>query len=384
MNLSDLIKSLTADEVKATILSILESLDFPVASWAKGAIIRTIIAAFSKVVSTFTELQVLVAKSGFLDYAEGDWLTLLAEQVYNVTRNPATQATGFLTLNNSAGGDYPYAAQALRFYNPATGKLYRNTGAFHLHPLETGLVIPIEAVELGADSTSAAGTITALETTLIGVTCSNAAEVVGFNAESDPDLRLRCRLKLGSLSPNGAADAYDFVARSTDLNGGVTVTRTRPVLDSDTGQATLYIAGPSGAIGAPDVALVQDAVDRICTPLGFDCTVVSASNLVLNVTQTVYVYTSLGLTNAEVQAAVQAQLTAWIPTIPVGGYRPTGTGVVDLDKIKAEILATKTDAGTDLGIFRILASIPNINTPVDESEVVVPGAIFISVIQVAP
>lgn len=91
----------------------------------------------------------------------------------------------------------------------------------------------------GSGSTSNAGAIDTLQTTLIGVTCSNAGALVGDDAETDTELRLRCRSKLASLSPNGPAAAYDFVARSSALNGGVTVTRTQVEADSDTGSLTI-------------------------------------------------------------------------------------------------------------------------------------------------
>ena len=66
MALSDLLTALTPDQLKATMLAQLTALGFPVASWARGAVIRTLVSVYSSLVSPFTELQVLVARSGFL------------------------------------------------------------------------------------------------------------------------------------------------------------------------------------------------------------------------------------------------------------------------------------------------------------------------------
>ena len=107
--------------------------------------------------------------------------------------------------------------------NPTTNKAYRNTGSVSLGAMAT-LTIPIRAVEAGSTSTSTAGTITAFETPVLGVTVSNAVEVVGRDEELDPALRARCSEKLGSLSPFGPWDAYTYAARNATRADGTLVT----------------------------------------------------------------------------------------------------------------------------------------------------------------
>lgn len=381
-SITDLVKSLSKEEIKATLLGILETLELPVASWGKGAVIRTLVTLFSTAVSPLTAIQAAIASSGFLDWAEGDMLSLLAEQVYGVTRPTGTFAPGFLTLNNAQGGNYPQDPRTFTIYNPATKKRYWNTAAFTLGPLETGLVIPIVAIDVGSSSTSAAGTITALETTLLGVTCTNAAAVIGTDAMSDPELRELCRLQIAMASPNGPADAYDFVCRNSLLNGGVVVNRTRPKPDSDTGAWTTYVAGPSGAIGAPDIALLQNAVDRLCTPMGFDMTVVSATPVTLAVSGFVYVYTKQNVDSDALEAAAEAALTAYVPTLPIGGDHVLGVGAVYVNALEAVAKGAIPTGHASAPAFLSTLTVPSSNFAVDEDEVVMPGVMSITAIQV--
>lgn len=377
IDLNDLIKPLTRDEIRATIYSLLNTLGFPVASWAKGAWYRTIISVFAKVASTFTEFQALVTRSGFLDYCEGPWLILLAEQVYGYIATPASYAVGNLTLNNTAGGSFAANAGDFRVYNPTTKAIYRNRIAFTLAPNQMGKVIEIEALEPGSASSSAGGTITAVETVWNGVEVTNAAAVVGFDAESPESIRLNCRLSLGAMSPNGPIDAYSYVARTFALNGGVVVNRTRRLIENDLGQSTLLVAGPSGAISAPDVAKIQDAVNRLCTPLGYDCTIASATNRVVNISATVYAYSTEGLDPAIVQPKSEANLIKWVQTIPIGGDEPLTPqpGKIYVNAIENQVMGL--NEGQPSPFFTVVVQVPSTNLDLDPTHVPVPGTITV-------
>lgn len=375
--LSDLITALTAEQIETTTLSILQTIGFPVASWHKGGVYRTIFATIAKVLAPFTNLQVLITKSGFLDYSESPWLEFLAEEVYGVTPTPLSFATGPLTVDNNAGGDFHFEPRAFRIFNPVTKKVYVNRDAFDVAPNQLGVAITIDAVEGGAASSSDAGQITGIETPGNGLSVTNEEAVVGYDAESAASIRLRCRLKLASLSPDGAAAAHDYVARTFELNGGVVVTRTNGIWDSDVGEVTLYIAGPSGAISSPDVAKVQAAIDRLTTPTGIDVTVVSATNKVVNVTATVWFHSSLNMTSAAVKQAESDYVTSWIAGLDIGGEKIASDGKVFRVAVEGAlqrvpnvpvITATVADPAADIDIA------PN--------EVPVPGFMTITAVQV--
>lgn len=376
--LADLMTPLTVEQLKGTAFAVLQALGFKPTAWASGASIRVVVILICRLIAPFTDAMVAVTAAGFLDYATGLFLTVLAQQVYNVDRRLATFAAGFVTLTNAAGGDYTWAAGELRVLNESTGKIYRNTGTIVLAPFATVDDAPIEALEAGSGSTSAPGTISAFDTQYLGVTVTNDAAVVGDDAELDPDLRIRCRAKLGALSPNGPKEAYDFILRTPSLNGGVTVTRTKIVPESASGDVTCYVAGPSGEISGPDVALLQTAVETQAEPWTIDSEVLSADAVTVAVTSTVYLYASANMLSADVQALVAAHLTGWLPTVPIGGNE----GFLYRTAIEGEIKAAGRIGAAVGPLYRVAVTLPAGDTVLAPNQVAVLGTVTTTVVQV--
>ena len=106
-------------------LAALELLQIPARSWRVANPLRVILRVVATMYAGFTTVFVALIKSGFLDYAETGWLTLLARYVYGVERVTADFATGEVTLTNSGGGIYPFAAGELRLQDPTTLKRVR-------------------------------------------------------------------------------------------------------------------------------------------------------------------------------------------------------------------------------------------------------------------
>lgn len=342
MTLDELTRPLTVDEVRAAIYDALERQGVQTATWKPGAVVRTIIAGASIVISAASRLQAALARGGFLDLAEADWLTLIARHVYGVERHRGSFASGQVTLTNTGGGIYSGDAGDLVFscsVGDAAGKTYRNTAPYSLAAMST-LDVPVEAVELGSASTAGAGDIDTLETALIGVTVTNALALVGTDEEGDEALRQRCRDKLGSLSPNGPRDAYAFVARTTRNADGETigVTRTRTVADG-AGGLTVYVASAGGTVAGPDVALIQAAVNELAEPLAITATVASASPVSVAVTYELWVRESIGLTRGQIEDAVEDALDVLFAGTPIGGDIVTGapTGRVYKQAIEGAI-----------------------------------------------
>jgi phage-related baseplate assembly protein len=379
LSLEDLITELTEEEIKKSAVSFLTGLGFPVGSWASGAIMRTFIAVFASVAAPFTRIMVDVAKSGFLDTAESQWLAFLSEQQFDYSPTKATFATGDLTVNNTEGGVFNFAAREFRVLyediNPAAS--YVNVDPFSLGSHEMGKHITIEAEEIGSRSTAPAGAITTIVSSANGVECTNEAAVVGIDAESDASIKSEARLSTGPLSPNGPYAAYEFVARNFALNGGVVVTKAKAIVDNDLGIATLYVAGPSGPIGSTDIDKIQDAINRLCKPLGFDCVVASAVELELSINVVLAVYTSLGIVSADLIAKKQAQLIAWIQTLPIGGDKTQFGGRV----LRNAILGESFEDGVSFDLNLVA---PATDVAVASSQVVTPGAITVQVTQVSP
>lgn len=330
LSIDQLLTPLTAAQFKTKLYDLAAALGLPTTSWFAGAPTRTLIAITAEIYGAFVApLIVTITKSGFLDDAEGGWLTLLASTVYGVTRRDATFAAGEVTLDNAGGGVYSFEIGECVFKNSTTDATYVNTEAFTLGALEVGKVVAIRAQDIGSAGNAAATEIDTLVTALDSVTVSNANDLAGVDEESDPDLRQRCRDKLGALSPDGPAAAYRYVALTPELNGGASVTRAKVLPATGDYTVTVVVADATGAPTAPDVALVQAGIDEWATPDNTVATVAACTETPFTADTTIYVNAAAGLTDAEWQALVKEQVVAWVRALPIGGIELTpGTGII--------------------------------------------------------
>jgi phage-related baseplate assembly protein len=376
-DLSDLVTSLTWEQIRASAYTTLDALGFSTTSWRPGGVSRTIVALLSRILAPWTVIIVDANKAGFLDFATGSGLKICAAQFYNVVAEPASFASGFVTLNNAGGGVYSFAAYEVTFENSTTDKTYYNTEAFTLAALETGKVIAIEAVEVGSGSTAAPGQVDKLGTTLLGVTCTNAAALVGTDEESEDSIRTRCKLKLAALSPDGPPAVYDYVARTSEL-GGVHITRTQVLADHDAGEVTVYVADEDGAISAPNVALVQAGIDRWAVPICTEALVASASAISVPVTITVYASTRSGLDDASVEARALEGLTAYFEAVPVGGV------IISPDDGKLFKVSVLEALGRIFPeALKVDMAAPAADVAIGDGSVAVLGAVTVTLVQVA-
>lgn len=376
--LDTLLARVTPDSVKSSLYGIASSLGLSTTSWGSGSVVRTLIAVVAQLYSGLVDLMVLVTRYGFLDLSEGDWLRRLALEVYGVAAIEATYATGGVTLTNAGGGVYSFDPGDVVVRCSATGKTYLNVDAFALGA-SSASTQQFRAAELGTASNAAPAGIDELVTTLVGVTVTNAAAVVGVDGETDASLRERCRDSLGALSPDGPRAAYQFVARTPGLVGGVIVARVRTLAADGYGSVTVVIAGPEGGLDAGSVTSVQTGVDAWATPLGVAATVQSATEVPLTVDATVYVTTAGGLTSGAVEAMAKTALQSYVNGLPIGGIDLGAGGKVlwralvgQLEAMSAYVLHAELTSETDTSL-----STTQIATLVD-------GDITITVEQVAP
>lgn len=371
---AELVKPATAEEVVAKYYQILGAIGVTTTQWAPGAVVRTYITGTSILVSALSEVMALIARSGFLEFSEGDWLTQVAHYVYGVDRIAATFATGKVTLTNTGGGLYSLGAGDLIVINPTTNKTYRNQGAFTLNPMTTVSDIAIEATEAGADSTSAAGTITGLVTTLLGVTVTNPSAVVGQDTEADPSVRDRCYTKLGSLSPFGPWDAYRYAATNATRADGSNCGVTRTQNDRDGyGNQWTYVAtdagGVPGTVGDLDTDLgcVDDAIQRKAAPLCVTAYTVAATEVGIGVTYECWMYNTASYTPAQAVAIINDALTDFFAGLPIGGavITPGSNGYVYRDAIIAAIDAAIPE------IFHVVVTVPSADVALAIGEVAV-------------
>lgn len=371
VSLGSLLIQETKDVIYATALGIATAIGVPTSTWQPGDPTRSL---FYLEAEELSELEVVVANfiaSGFLDYATGPWLVILAQQVFNVIVPDATYASTTLTLTNAGGGVYDINAGDLTFKSSLSGKTFHNTAGGHLDGSGGTLSFNVTADEAGSASSAGAGEIDTLVTTLLGVTCTNALAAVGTDQQSEDVTRQQCRDKLGSLSPNGPKEAYSFVARTPALAGTNAVLRVRTYPDSDNGQVPIYLATASGGVLDADRALVEAGIAQWATPLCISPIVAAASNVAVPVTYTAYVYSSVNQTSTQIQAAIESALEAFFAAQQIGGdiIPPATTGNLYVLGIQSAIKDTFPQ------IFRVDVTAPAGDTALTNGQVATLGTI---------
>lgn len=381
------LESLIIEETKETIyeygLGIAQALGLPVTAWQAGDPSRALFHLESEVLSSLESVVAGYIRAGFLDYAAelaasapsdpaaGMWLKILAEQVYGVDVPGAVRATTDCTLTNAGGGLYDdIEIGSITARNSSTGKTYRNTNAEILEP-GGEISLTFEADEAGSESSAGVGEIDELVTEMLGVSITNPYAAVGVDEQAPSVTVQQCRDKLDSLSPNGAKGAYSYVARNSDLTGINTVTRVRVYPDSDTGDVLIYLAGPSGAVSEDDRAAVEEAILEWATPLCITPTVVSASNMTVPITYSLWIYKSVNKTAAEIAEEVEAALEEMLAGREIGGdiVPPDSTGKLYTSLIESTIRSLYPQA------FRVSVSVPTTDTSLANGEVAALGTV---------
>lgn len=281
--IADLFAPIDQQTMLATFIAIYQQLQLPVTAWQPGDEGLTLIQGMALRESANTNAQATIIQGGFLDYAANvtpdpsvtpgvapGWLDVLASSVYNVSntqggigRIQAKYAPVQMTFTNTGSSDGPYAPGTFHVANPTTAQTYSNTTTFTLGTGTT--TTPFAADVAGKTGGSGPGLITQLITSVLGVTCTNLTAAVGSNAESNVALVARCRAKLGALSPDGPALAYDYVSKTIPLpspliplsSGALTtpgnpVTRTKQITSKQTLTLTNYVASAAGPYVAPN------------------------------------------------------------------------------------------------------------------------------------
>lgn len=379
--LDQLTTPVTRQEVQASIYQVLGTLGVNTTGWKSGAVVRTMIVGVSVVLSAFSRLMADIARSGFLEFSEEDWLTLVARHVYGVERITATFAAGTVTLTNPGGGIFNMEPGDLIVAHDVTGQTYRNVSAFTLGATST-LDVDVVATAAGSASNAAAHDITTLVTSMVGgVTCDNAIGLSALDDESDPTLRLRCSERLGALSPMGPWDAYSYAIRNATRDDGspIAVTRIRITKDGY-GNVNCYVASADGPVTAPDVAIAQTAAEENAQPEAVAAHVISAAAHTVHVTAEVWVYATAGMTDGQIQTAIAARLATFFQSQPVGG-NVIGT---DPGKIFADALRAAIAAAVAPHTFHLVMTAPAGDVTLAINDVAVPGVVTVTVHQISP
>ncbi len=384
--LATLITALTRTSIYGTLIATAQAIGLNTESWQPGDPTRSLFDAVSRIDETRDRIILDAIRGGFLDLAEGGWLTLLARYGFNVERRAATFAECTLRLtNNGAAVVGAIDANDLTVENTGTDATYRNSTGGTLGGSGSTLLVTIIAEVAGSNGTSGVGEITGLVTSLANVTVTNTSAAVGTDGETDPELRTRCRAKLESLSPNGPKGAYHYVVTTPEINAGTLITRTRVWAESATGIASVFVAGAAGAVSGAQVTAAQAVVEDNAEPHCVAATVINVSNVTQAITYTLWVYDSISLTSAEIEDAVETALLAAIAGKAIGGdvIPPATSGFLYTNWIEAQILAAVHPYGFKLTLTTPAADVALVLTS-STAQVVAAGAITATIVQVTP
>jgi uncharacterized phage protein gp47/JayE len=371
IDLADLVTPETETTIYQKLVDILEALGVATTTWKPGDPTRSLLYAVARLLAAKETIEVSLVKAGFLELAEQKWLTAKGASDRDVVRQEATFAECSFLLTSTSVLDIPIDPEDLTLRNSTTGATYRNTTGGTLLAGGT-LAITIRAEVAGSGSSATIGEIDQIVTSVPGVTGASTTVAVGLDEESDADYRDRCRDKLASISGQGPDAIYDFVARTVPFNGGANVTQTQVVPDNVNGTVPVYLAGPSGAVSAPDVERVQLGFDTWAEPLTIQSTAISCTVLAQAVTYQLWVYSSIGMTESDIEDAVEEALRVAIAGRKIGGdiIPPALTGTIYKEWIEATILNAVAPHG-----FRVSVTVPAADVALAVGEKMTLGAV---------
>lgn len=337
LSFSDLIIADTAADALDALLAFLESAGFPTTSWQDGSVPKTLVEGEANAYADMSALIAAIARGGYLDTATGDWLTLLAQDFYALTRKAAVATRGTFRLTDGGGGPHTFLAGEL-IVTSASGLRYRNLAGGTLNASST-LDVTFEAEATGAAYNLPTSSTLGLTTSLPTVTVTNPGGVGGWitvqgaDEEGDASLRLRCKARWPATTYM-LSTAATYQAAALTASAEVTKVKVFPN-NPEPGQVKIVLAGTSGAVSAGAVTDVTTYItDRL--PLCVNATISSAAALTVSVVAELQCEAAYAGT---VQAEAETALAALQASLAIGAtvYRSaliealmTPTGMVNV------------------------------------------------------
>lgn len=211
----------------------------------EGDISEMFVLASAAMADRFTGYAAERIAALYLASSEGDDLTTLADDRYNVQREPAVAAIGTVTFTSTGGpftGTIPSGTRIATTPDAAGNFQEFTTDSDLVFAAETTKSVDVTASVAGRDGNVAATAINRILDTIIGWTggVSNAALTVGgYEEESDADLRDRVK-GINSTQRRGTLSALEVgakevpaVKQATAVEAPVTLIVTVYVTDAD-------------------------------------------------------------------------------------------------------------------------------------------------------
>lgn len=301
ITLLDVAAQTTPAQVLSTLLAWLSTAGLPATAWQENSVPRRLLEAESIAHADALNLVAAIANGEILELSEGEWLTQLAANRYDLTRKFALPARGPVLVTNNSGSPLSIVAGQLLVRSTQTLAVFRNLDAATIADGATAEVT-FQADEAGLSGNCAVNTATDAVTPYPGVTFNNPGDGVrwlaqiGTREESDESLRTRCRARWPQLGSGPSVLAYEGWALSIDQ---VTQARVFPNSPGD-GKARIIVAGDSNPLDA-SVVIATDAFIQPIAGLCVRVETTAASAYDIPINATVYV-TSAYLATAAVTA----------------------------------------------------------------------------------
>lgn len=329
-SLAQLLAAPTSDEALATLLAFLQLGGFPATSWQSGSAGPVLTNMEAQFFASLANAIAKVAAGGYLarpgdptSGAQGPWLDLLGEQIFQDKRGQAAFTVGNVTLVDAANaGPFTITPNGLTVSEVSKAFLFQSTNATNLTlPLGGSLTLAVQAANAGAAYNLAPGTINTLITSLPGVTVANLASggqtwitAVGIDAETDDFYTARLAAKWSTLGSGSDEGAYFYNATTPSVTGTLEVTQCRVFAVG--GLVNVVIAGANGPVSITALQAV-DAAIQAKRPMTDQAVTVNATASQTVIAGTLYVKGTSD--TAATLSAVQVALAQLFRTVPIGG-----------------------------------------------------------------
>ena len=315
-----------------------DGVGLPVSSWQEHSVPKVLIAAVAVVLASLDSVRVLIAKGGLLYEAVGDWLTLLAYNVYQLLRTDAVATEGEMVLTDS-GNNGPFSITPDQHWIAnGTGLKFRvkNGGILSSGGTFTAQVVAEAtggAYNIGTDDATLS-----MVTALAGVTVTNPAvsggttwiTTSGAAQETDSALQSRCSLRWPSQGLGMTDEAWEYWALQSDTQVKRVKVKTNP--GGVAGKVGVLIAAANGEIPSGDLAAIDTFLQaKVTTTTTLETT--RATEETVAISGTVNVASAY---HSQVSTTVAAELAKYEATVGI-------EGTVYLSKIIANIGCAFTD-----------------------------------------
>lgn len=331
VSFADLRSPKTVAQNKQILLTQLSAQGFGAFSWETGSVPSGLVEIQASALTDFQVGEQIVAESGLNDFATGDALTQLADQLYNNQRFTGLYTLGQVTLTDVANaGPYTFSAESTSYSVGPNGLRYNGFGGSKTLPKGGTVLVDVKSEDIGAAySQIGIGTLTFFARGIIpGVSVTNTTTWLqgvgaqqGTDAETDAQLRDRNRSKWASPGHGSPEKAYRYWAETADQQVKKVVVYSNFDI-FDPGRVDVIVAGTGGPVGAGVVATVQSYI--AASQIGGDlipetARAVVSSALARNIVVVATLFVQAAFNTAAFQAQILSNLGAYFADLAIGG-----------------------------------------------------------------